>query len=123
MADRSESTKSLLIYIQTTMDTIKEMVDEIKDDAEKIDAIEYKLQSMMDVEMITRILKDKDATFMTRIGLIEKQLADIESKIGESDVARKKETREKNVYMLKLIAISLPGIVSLVMMIIKAFTN
>lgn len=122
MPKQNESTESLLIYIQSTMNIIKEMIDDIRDDSKKIDQIESKLQSISDVQFLASMLENNDKSVINKIYDIEHQLEEMNDRINTS-TNDSKTKREKTIYILKLFMVALPGIISLIMAIIELISK
>lgn len=122
MSKQNESTESLLIYIQSTMNIIKEMIDDIRDDSKKIDQIESKLQSMSDVQFLASMLKNNDNSMINKVYDIERQLEEVNDKINTS-TNNNKTKKEKTIYIIKIFMVALPGIISLIMAIIELISK
>lgn len=138
--DNNELTKELLLSIQATMKFTQELLDGIRDDSyDRIGLIESRLQSITDMQILLRDIKDDSCStsLITRITILEHTFDELKSTMEEirdevavldsrinSDVRDEAKIRkEKNVYLIKLMAASLPGVLSLIMLVIKLFAG
>lgn len=138
MGTKERSIEELLSTVQSTMELINEFLAEIKD-SDHVSEIEAKLQSVVDMHYILNTIKDGNynTPVITRIAILENNLdhlkEEMEKYIDDSQailsrmvVLESTKTvdqikKERNVYLLKLAAASLPGIISLILVMIKLF--
>ncbi len=139
----------LLKSLESTTTLMKNLLDDIKDHSTSLAIVKEKLESLSSsVEILSRIVRDDNGkgSMITRLALIEKTTEDIEEHfdelkdeikkdIGEIKNAIEKEKeeeksdeekirvfkREKMLTRLKILAVSAPGLLALVLVLIKIF--
>ena len=149
--DPQELAQDLAGSLKLTTDLIHNLMDEIKDNATSFAVLKERLESLGDsVEYLSHIVRDGNGkgSLLTRLALFEQSLNTIEDKFDdfkdeaeeaikeiresiEDEKAAKKDNmneeqrfkRRKMLERLKVAAVVAPGLIALIIMLIKLLTG
>lgn len=121
-------TDELLKTIQSTLALAQDLLNDVKDDEQRLSALEVKLESISDMGFLLKTIKDENYStpLATRVALLEQSIEIIKEDIDRilnQTADDTKLKKEKNLYTLKLVAMSAPGLISLILLIINLITK
>jgi TolA-binding protein len=127
-----ELAEDLAKSLQATISLMQNLLGEIHDNATTLAVLNERLESLnTKVESLSHIVKDGNGqgSLVTRLTLIEKDLTELDEKVdGEVKAARvdkekiEEYDRQKKLGIWKFAAVAAPGIVALIIEIIKALS-
>ena len=136
--NNEELVKDLAKSLQITSTLMQSLLTEIRQNSTSLAVLKEKLEALKDnVDGRSSIVRNGKGTgsLVTRVALVEQSIKNIEETLDEFNkelneevltVQEKEEkdreyNREQNINKLKVAAVAIPGVVSLILIIIKMF--
>lgn len=136
--NNEELVKDLAKSLQITSTLMQSLLTEIRQNSTSLAVLKEKLEALKDnVDGLSSIVRNGNGTgsLVTRVALVEQSIKNIEESLDDFNkelneevltVQEKEEkdrefNREQNINKLKVAAVAIPGVVSLILIIIKMF--
>lgn len=129
----NELADELAKSLQVTTSMVQTLLTEIQTNATTMAVLQEKLDSLgQQVKSLSYIIRDGNGkgSLVTRFAVMEKDFQDLEEQVDEYKKKVEKEMaanttyiRDRNLSMWKILAIATPGVISLIITIIKLFAG
>jgi len=131
--NHEELVQDLAKSLQATSALMQSLLSEIRQNSTTLAVLKEKLESLREnVNTLSEIVRSGNGrgSLITRLALVEQSLGTLEEQIDEYSrevleaLKLEKETeRNKSLGKLKVVAVAIPGIVSLIIIMIKLFMS